>query len=321
MLTNTASTVNDTKLLADIISHYPSLRYVIGVDGTYFIGKEVEQAAGKAGDHFYRSYQRFVQSDRYQPDLYQQPLKVRVLEGDTLYNYKNKFEQKYGESLGSVNRLLVATAAATHHYLGLDDQLEKREKYLLTVNDIPQTVSFSFPQSQKPKPQIKMPKSSSFTQFKREEDLTKELASLSSYTPYPFRREYTVVNTLTDQVERTRRFDLYRTLSDNTVQAVEVKKVPLTAEHISITLGDKGYLDLLSTNTDNTVEFIFVAPSLNPAAIRLLNLLPNISFLTVEELVIQLMNEIKDSLPTQGQWFIKDILKEFQDVFPFISSS
>lgn len=268
-----------------------SLRFIKTDKDIFFIAKDVERIKGRAGDHFKRSYQHFVNSDQYQPHKFPQcPPTVLTLQGDVLKSFKKKYYEKYKESLGSVNKLHVMNCSATYNYLFPEEVI-----------------------SQPAEPKVPQPQLNAYPQL-NEFTLVKQLASLSSYTPNPFRREMTVVNTFRDQSAKTRRFDLCRLLENNTLQVFEVKRDPLTPEHVSTTLGDKGYVHLLQ-HTDHTIDFCFVAPSVLPAASRLLSLVPNVTFISIDDLVLSLLKEIKQSLPPQGEWFMKNVLDEFSATF------
>lgn len=322
MITVTNTKVNLTEqqalIFQQITEYYPDLQYIEGKDTIYFVGKDLELAKGRAGDHFYRSYQTYSKNNKDRAQQYSKSPQVLILEKDILKSYKQKYENKYGISLGSVNRLIVVNLSAAHYYLELEMFTNTNNNEYIEYETMLNEVIQQTEQLQ----QIKEATALEYRQKKElpplniktvpiqsEIEISKELSNLSSFTQYPYRREMTVVNQLDDQVARTRRYDLYRELP-NHIEVIEIKKNPLSTEDIAITLGDKGYLHLLPQQTKAT-QFIFIAPSILPSALRLLeHLNSNIQYRTIEEHIRELLIEIKDSLPSAGKWYLKEVIKE-----------
>lgn len=284
-----------------------NLAYVEAGQDLYFLGKEIEILKGNSGDHFKRSYKNFLKSDKYQPNKFDIPPKMIILEGETLKSFKQKYQDKYNKSLGSINKLHVLNESAAINYLYPDIVKELKEKKKAPQQQIAKVIKERSSISKSKPISRKLETKTNLFNTNSEHELVKNFILLSSYCPTPFRREVTFINTLKDQTAKTRRFDLYRQLS-NTLQVIEVKNSALTAEHISSTIGDKGYLHLLE---DDSYEFYFVAPSITPAATRMLSVIPTVHYKSVDTLVIELLKEIKESLPSAGVWFMKRVIEEF----------
>lgn len=295
--------INTVTLLDEITEAYPSLQYVTTKKGAiYFVGKDVEIAKGKAGDHFYRSFQTFCKRNKEKASSYNPQPQLLILEKETLQNFKNQYQQQIGYSLGCINRLIVINITAAHFYLELTAKEPQKKPILQSKKKSQQQTVIPSSSSSL------LPSNIPIVREITEAVITKELSNLSSYTPNPYRREMTVINRLNDQLVSTRRFDLYRRL-DNCVEVIEVKKNPLSPEDVAITLGDKGYLHLLPP--DESTQFYFVAPYILPSAARLLEHTgDHIQFISLSDLVIKLLKEILDDLPSKGKWYIKEIIKD-----------
>lgn len=322
----TNSKVNNN-YLQQIQELYPQLQYIEAKDTIYFVGKDLELIKGKAGDHFYRSYQNYSKNNKHRAQQYTIAPQLLILEKATLKSFKEKYQSKYNISLGAINRLIVVNLSAAHFYLGLPLEtnnissiIDTKEAELL-VKEVLDISTIKNKKKKKYKSNshshshsTSIPTSNSLSvlpniSIANEQEITKELSNLSSFTAYPYRRETTVLNKLKDQPANTRRYDLYRELP-NSIEVIEIKKNPLSTEDIAITLGDKGYLHLLP-QTVKTINFIFIAPSILPSAIRLLDhIVDHITYKTVEEHIRDLLIEIKESIPTQGRWYLKEIIKE-----------
>jgi len=272
-------------MLEVLTQEFPELTFIESIknDDYFFIGKDVEIAKGRSGDQFKRSYLNFINSSEYKPFLFRNKPKFITLEGNRLRSFKKRYEEKYNKSLGAINKLHVINETATFNYL-LSDKLDN---YPIYQESFPSSLS--------------------------EHEIVKELVSLSSYTSNPFRREVTILNSLKDQTSKTRRLDLYREL-EHCIEVYEVKKTALTSEHISSTLGDKGYLHLLSSSK-KPIKFYFLAPFCLSSSSRLLSLIPSIDFISIDELILSLFKEIKDSMPAEGYWYIKRIYEEYKNTF------
>lgn len=277
----------------------------------FFIAKDVEQMKGHSGDHFKRSYHNFVKTDKYQPHKFDISPTLLTLEGDVLKSFKKRYASKYNRSLGSINKLHVLNTTATYNYLFPEEVAQMSTPSASSQVTVDTNTNTN---TKKPKPQLQSQpqlKTTVLSIFNSEDELVTQLAALSAYTATPFRREMTVLNTFVDQSARTRRYDLSR-VRNGTTEVYEVKNTPLTSEQVSITLGDKGYIHLLDCSD---VSFFFVAPSVTPAADRLLSVIPSVQFLTVDQLVQQLLSEMKQDTPSQGHWFLKKVIEQFAPVF------
>jgi len=312
------------KLINILQKEFPSLRYIeTSNDDCFVIGKDLELLKGKSGDQFKRSYNNFIKTNYYKPFLFDVAPRIYTFKKDTLRIFKDKYKQKYSHSLGSINKIVTANSSATLNYL-LEDKIED------VLSDISQSDNSLV------KPILKKDKLiSNYSYIDKNKDkhnqnkiikkeinisenqIIKELASLSTYGSNPLRREFTILNTLKDQTVKTRRYDLFKEIND-TIQIFEIKKNPLTTEHISMTLGEKGYLHLFDNKDNKSISFIFVAPFILPSAQRLISLIPNVSFISIDNLVLSIIKDIKTQLPNEGKWFLKRIIEEYQEVFSIL---
>lgn len=204
---------------------------------------------------------------------------IFLLKGDEIREYKRSLLEHHGIVVGS-NRIYIINWAAVLH-------LMKKHR--------PTHITGALT-------------------YEREEDLQVDLLLLSTYTRYPLIREWTVEDTNVDTPQRTRRFDLVRHTPDN-ITIYELKLGELTAAEVSTTLGEKAYIQLANRHL-GPHTFKFCAASIQPAAQRLLDMMPDISFISHIQLRDELYQEMLDITPAKGRWHIEERLARLPNLFP-----
>jgi hypothetical protein len=267
----------DLTLLETYINNY-ELLWVPGPDGSiWFAASQVVQRLGLDPNHTERTVRNAIK---------QSPMKPRpsifLLKGDQIRQYKAALLEHHGITLGS-NRIYIINWSAV----------------LVLM------------QKHRPLPLAPLPPV--ILTYEREEDLQLDLLLLSTYTPHPFTREWTVVDHNKDTPQRTRRFDLVRHTPNNT-SIIELKLGILTVEQVASTVGEKGYLQFAKEHFDS-FTFTFCAAGIHPAAQRLLDVLP-IAFQTHIQLRDQLYDEMFAATPAAGRWHLEERLKQFSSLFP-----
>lgn len=301
----------------------PSLK----ANGVWLVAKDVELAKGNRGDQFKRNYNSTVGRINYSL-LPLKPQKHQLI-GDNLRRFKSTWKAIHGEDLGSINKLWILNISAALCYLQPEAikknnvvQLNNKKACACTsVKDDSLGLGLGledFASWQKyaesyedfePAPKVELQVDFELT---KEEQLGERLALLSTYTSTPFTREYTVVNTI-DSNTKTRRYDFVRN-HIGIWEIYELKLGQLTLEDITQTLATKAYLELAAQNFENT-QFWFLAQGITKEAERMLNLIPQVNFITVKELVEQLIDQAYTDCPSAGRWFVKQRIKpQFQDL-------
>jgi hypothetical protein len=129
-------------------------------------------------------------------------------------------------------------------------------------------------------------------------------------------QEFSVPNI--EEVNKSRRFDVIQ-IFNNYVLVIEIKKNTIDLETVSITLGDKNYIELAKKFFNKEIYFIFTSPKdkgISPKANNLIKLIPNVNYLDIESIFNNLYLEYVNQLPKEAKWRSKKIYEEFS---PFIT--
>lgn len=262
-------------------------------EGGYFLGKELAQAKGNDSKDFAKHFERNTNSP-----LFSTSPQVIKLEGENLKNFKSLYQHYTHRSLGSINSLYIANWAAAYSYLTQGQSKAAQDFQNLGAKAIVNTTA-------------------------SELVLQNQLALLAMRTPYNFRQELVIADTLRSG-QHTRRYDLVQ-YSRTSITIYELKKGAITKEDVMNTLGEKGYLTLAESHpkfNNKKIRLIFISPyGIDPAAQRMIDQMPKVGFVTLYEFAIKLLKaalkDIQEESPGQVGWYLKEkFLKDYPDLFP-----
>ena len=238
----------------------------------------------------------------------------KLIKGDELAKFKLAWKESNGWSFTKANSLWVTNFIGAYNYLTIGNNEQAKQFKEIGANSVEKVVSnvtSNVIPLHPPKPHLTVVPPS-------EEQLHNAICALSAYTNRHFKREQIVINSFTDQSARTRRFDLIEKAGRN-VTVFELKASPLTTDHIKEVIGDKGYLELAMLKyPTKRVKLYFVAPSITKPAERLLNRMTKVKFLSLSNLVADLVSEIRTEFKNNdSEWYLtKEILPKFSHVLP-----
>lgn len=244
--------------------------------------------------------------------------KFKKLEGNELTAFKAAWERDSNIPFSRARSLWVCDWRACFSYLSQGNTNQAKEFQTLGADSVEVIVGNKVTPLYPTTPNLVL-----LPTNVTEEQVQEALCSLASYTNRHFKREHTLVNTLADGIDntaKTRRFDLIE-MCGRDLKIYELKKSPLTTDHIKEVIGDKGYLELAASRfPTKRVKLFFVAPSITPAAERLIKQFSKITFIPLSSLVVDLVNEIRDEIRTESkeaEWFLdKKILPQFEKILP-----
>ena len=238
----------------------------------------------------------------------------KLIKGDELAKFKLAWKESNGWSFTKANSLWITNFVGAYNYLTIGNNEQAKQFKEIGANSVEKVVSNVtsnviplYPS----KPHLTVLSAT-------EEQLHDAICALSAYTNRHFKREQIVVNSFTDQSAKTRRFDLVEKVGRN-VKVMELKAHPLTTDHIKEAIGDKGYLELAMLKyPTKRVKLTFVAPSITKSAERLLNRMTKVEFLSLGNLVADLVSEIRTEFKdNDSEWYLtKEILPKFNHVLP-----
>lgn len=238
----------------------------------------------------------------------------KLIKGDELAKFKLAWEESNGWSFTKANSLWITNFVGAYNYLTIGNNEQAKQFKEIGANSVEKVVSnvtSNVIPLHPTKPHLTVVSPS-------EEQLHDAICALSVYTNRHFKREQIVINSFTDQSARTRRFDLVEKAGRN-VTVLELKASPLTTDHIKEVIGDKGYLELAMLKyPTKRVKLYFVAPSITKPAERLLNRMTKVKFLSLSNLVADLVSEIRTEFKNNdSEWYLtKEILPKFSHVLP-----
>lgn len=238
----------------------------------------------------------------------------KLIKGDELAKFKLAWKESNGWSFTKANSLWITNFVGAYNYLTIGNNEQAKQFKEIGANSVEKVVSnvtSNVIPLHPTKPHLTVVPPS-------EEQLHDAICALSSYTNRHFKREQIVINTFTDQSACTRRFDLVEKAGRN-VAVFELKASALTTDHVKEAIGDKGYLELAMLKyPKKRVKLYFVAPSITKSAKRLLNRMTKVEFLSLGNLVADLVSEIKAEFKdNNSEWYLyKEILPKFSHVLP-----
>lgn len=234
----------------------------------------------------------------------------KLIKGDELVKFKLAWKESNGWTFIKCNSLWITDWLGAFNYLTIGSTQQAKDFKEIGANSVERVIN-NVISLHPTKPHLTVVPPS-------EEQLHDAICALSAYTNRHFKREQIVINTFTDQSARTRRFDLVEKASRN-VTVFELKANPLTTDHIKEVIGDKGYLELAMLKyPTKRVKLYFVAPSITKPAERLLNRMTKVKFLSLSNLVADLVSEIRTEFKNNdSEWYLtKEILPKFSHVLP-----
>ena len=234
----------------------------------------------------------------------------KLIKSDELAKFKLAWYESNKWSFTKANSLWITDWLGAYNYLTIGNNNQAKDFKEIGANSVERVINNVIPlHPSKPHFTVVPPS---------EEQLHDAICALSAYTNRHFKREQIVVNSFTDQSARTRRFDLVEKAGRN-VTVLELKASPLTTDHIKEAIGDKGYLELaIAKYPTKRVKLYFVAPSITKSAERLLNRMTKVKFLSLSNLVADLVSEIRTEFKdNDSEWYLtKEILPKFAGVLP-----
>ena len=234
----------------------------------------------------------------------------KLIKSDELAKFKLAWYESNKWSFTKANSLWITDWLGAYNYLTIGNNNQAKDFKEIGANSVERVINNVIPlHPSKPYFTVVPPS---------EEQLHDAICALSAYTNRHFKREQIVVNSFTDQSARTRRFDLVEKAGRN-VTVLELKASPLTTDHIKEAIGDKGYLELaIAKYPTKRVKLTFVAPSITKSAERLLNRMTKVEFLSLGNLVADLVSEIRTEFKdNDSEWYLtKEILPKFAGVLP-----
>lgn len=234
----------------------------------------------------------------------------KLIKGDELAKFKLAWKEANSFTFTKANSLWICDFVGAYNYLTIGNNDQAKDFKEVGANSVERVINNVIPlHSNKPHLTVVPPS---------EEQLHDAICGLASYTDRRFKREQIVANTFTDQPARTRRFDLVEKAGRN-VTVLELKANALTTDHIKEAIGDKGYLELaIAKYPKKRVKMLFVAPSITKSAERLLNRMTKVEFLSLGNLVADLVSEIRTEFKdNDSEWYLtKEILPKFAGVLP-----
>ena len=234
----------------------------------------------------------------------------KLIKSDELAKFKLAWYESNKWSFTKANSLWITDWLGAYNYLTIGNNNQAKDFKEIGANSVERVINNVIPlHPSKPYFTVVPPS---------EEQLHDAICALSAYTNRHFKREQIVVNSFTDQSARTRRFDLVEKAGRN-VTVLELKASPLTTDHIKEAIGDKGYLELaIAKYPTKRVKLYFVAPSITKPAERLLNRMTKVEFLSLGNLVADLVSEIRTEFKdNDSEWYLtKEILPKFAGVLP-----
>ena len=234
----------------------------------------------------------------------------KLIKSDELAKFKLAWYESNKWSFTKANSLWITDWLGAYNYLTIGNNNQAKDFKEIGANSVERVINNVIPlHPSKPHFTVVPPS---------EEQLHDAICALSAYTNRHFKREQIVVNSFTDQSARTRRFDLVEKAGRN-VTVLELKASPLTTDHIKEAIGDKGYLELaIAKYPTKRVKLYFVAPSITKSAERLLNRMTKVEFLSLGDLVADLVGEIRTEFKdNDSEWYLtKEILPKFAHVLP-----
>ena len=234
----------------------------------------------------------------------------KLIKSDELAKFKLAWYESNKWSFTKANSLWITDWLGAYNYLTIGNNNQAKDFKEIGANSVERVINNVIPlHPSKPHFTVVPPS---------EEQLHDAICALSAYTNRHFKREQIVVNSFTDQSARTRRFDLVEKAGRN-VTVLELKASPLTTDHIKEAIGDKGYLELaIAKYPKKRVKLYFVAPSITKSAERLLNRMTKVEFLSLGNLVADLVSEIRTEFKdNDSEWYLtKEILPKFAGVLP-----
>jgi hypothetical protein len=228
----------------------------------------------------------------------------KLIKGEELVKFKQAWKEANTFQFTKANSLWICDWLGAYSYLTIGNTQQAKDFKEVGANSVERVINNVIP----------------FTPVlpATEEMLHNAICGLASYTNRHFKREQIVVNSFTDQSAKTRRFDLVEKVGRN-VKVMELKANALTTDHIKEAIGDKGYLELAMLKyPTKRVKMYFVAPSITKSAERLLNRMTKVEFLSLGNLVADLVSEIRAEFKdNESEWYLtKEILPKFNHVLP-----
>lgn len=234
----------------------------------------------------------------------------KLIKGEELVKFKQAWKEVNTFQFTKANSLWICDWLGAFNYLTVGTTQQAKDFKEVGANSVERVISNVFPlHPSKPHLTVVAPS---------EEQLHDAICALSAYTNRHFKREQIVINSFTDQSALTRRFDLVEKVGRN-IKIMELKANALTTDHIKEAIGDKGYLELAMLKyPTKRVKMYFVAPSITKSAERLLNRMTKVGFLSLGNLVADLVSEIRTEFKNNdSEWYLhKEILPKFNHVLP-----
>jgi hypothetical protein len=286
--------------------------------GAYFVMSEVSSSIGYNACNFRKHWTNAAilkRNNKRKENM--SPLYGRHfrLHSESLDNFVKNYYLKYNIYLGNKKVLWIGDWKTCLDYI--DRNLNK---YSCNKKDSLILKQFVSPSAQKLQSKIVIPPIKTNNCFS-EADIHSCLVELLSYSNYHFKQEDAVNNLLVCKDNcKSRRFDLTLfkpALEQPRVEIYEIKKDQININHVSSTLGEKGYLNLAKNKYKNkSVKLIFLSPKgITEDASRLISCMEDISFIKLSEFVESVLNFIKldyNVNASQGLWFYENqILPKF----------
>lgn len=149
-----------------------------------------------------------------------------------------------------------------------------------------------------PKPEVTQPKWDS-----SEEELQRAICYLTTFSDMHLRQELSLVDEFTSA--HTRRFDLVHRSAEG-IHIYEIKKSPISVDHIRFKLNDSRYLDVLQSHFPGVpIKLTFLGsnrPSLS--ALQEAYSYENVYIRSIYDFVQDILNNIRNTTPKEAYWFI-----------------
>lgn len=279
-------------------------------NGAYFIMSEVCIAIGSNSGNFRKHWSKSAidAENKRRKNSNKSYLKGKhfKLEGERLNNFLNSYQNKYRVSLN--NRVLWIG-----DWLTCLDFIIRKKNNVIQTEEILNTQaksSKSKVESKSPDDKVQVNKSNSINNNISEAVIHSDLVKLLSYSNFHFKQEDPISNTLMSKDGCTsRRLDL-TVFKQGVVYVYEIKKYMINCNHITTTLGDKGYYQLAKKRYNaSDVNLRFISPNgISQEAARLLDCMDNIEFISVSEFVKQVLQTIKSDYDInckEGLWYFE----------------
>jgi hypothetical protein len=330
------------EILKDFLSliNKHSIKYVIGKDNkAYFPLGILSGVKGKDIKDFSKNYENSLSISSSGNYYLSKVLAGRFykLSGEELKSFKESYFKEYKVSFSRTSSLWITDHSGAMSYMFQNNnKVNSKAETNTASKDFQEHATTSLNKNYEHavnrinnnnNTTRDLPNSTSH-KFASEEEIEEALIRLSDFSPIKLTRQYMLDNSpLYNNKEwntaQSRRLDFIR-IERRKVFIYEIKQGSISAEHISQTIGTKGYIDLVKNQYPNkSVKLVFItdAPNnklLTDCAERLVKTmskkaLRNIQFKTVRNLAEEIVEETLKTIPDKLQWqYKKHRLAEYE---------